>query len=50
MAHPDGQYLYAETGVHGIVDEYHAGPGGVLAEIGSVTVPDAAGGEGIATY
>jgi hypothetical protein len=44
----DGQYLYAETGANGIVDEYHVGPGGSLTEIGSVTVSGAVGGEGIA--
>lgn len=44
----DGEYLYAQTGANGIVDEYRAGPGGALTPIGSVTVPGAAGGEGIA--
>ena len=44
---PDGRYLYAETGSAGIVDEYHVGAGGPLTRIGSVTVPDAVGGEGI---
>jgi hypothetical protein len=44
----DGQYLYAQTGAKGIVDEYRAGAGGSLTPIGSVTVPDAVGGEGIA--
>lgn len=44
---PDGRYLYAETGAAGIVDEYHVGAGGSLTRIGSVTVPGAAGGEGI---
>jgi DNA-binding beta-propeller fold protein YncE len=45
---PDGQYLYVQTGAAGIVDEYRVGPGGLLNRIGSVTVPDAVGGEGIA--
>jgi DNA-binding beta-propeller fold protein YncE len=45
---PDGRYLYVRAGAQGIVDEYRAGPGGALTEIGSVTVPEAAGGEGIA--
>ena len=45
---PGGQYLYARAGAQGIVDEYHVSPGGSLTEIGSVTVPGAAGGEGIA--
>ena len=44
----DGQYLYAETGANGIVDEFRVGSGGSLTEIGSVTVPGAAGAEGIA--
>lgn len=48
VSSPDGQYLYAETGANGIVDEYRVGPSGALTEIGSVTVPNAAGGEGIA--
>jgi 6-phosphogluconolactonase (cycloisomerase 2 family) len=47
-ASSDGQYLYAQAGANGIVDEYHAGSGGALTKIGSVTVPSAAGGEGIA--
>ena len=45
---PDGQYLYAETGANGIVDEFRVGPAGSLTEIGSVTVPGAVGAEGIA--
>ena len=47
-ASPDGQCLYAETSAGGIVDEFRAGPGGSLTEIGPVTVPGAAGAEGIA--
>lgn len=47
-ASPDGQYLYAQTGAKGIVDEYRVAPGGSLTAIGSVTVPGAVGGEGIA--
>jgi len=45
---PDGQYLYVQTGGNGVVDEFHVGFAGVLNEVGSVTVPDAVGGEGIA--
>lgn len=45
---PDGQYLYAQAGAAGIVDEYRVNPGGSLTAIGSVTVPGAVGGEGIA--
>jgi hypothetical protein len=47
-ASPDGRYLYVQTGALGIVDEFHIGPAGTLSAVGSVTVPDAAGGEGIA--
>lgn len=46
---PDGRYLYVQTGVAGIVDEFGVGAGGALEKIGSVPVPNAAGGEGIAT-
>jgi DNA-binding beta-propeller fold protein YncE len=45
---PGGHYLYAETGINGIVDAFSVGSGGTLTEIGSVDVPDDAGGEGIA--
>ncbi|MGH2836155.1 MAG: hypothetical protein ACRDKD_08070 [Solirubrobacteraceae bacterium] len=38
-----------QTGANGIVDEFAVGFGGALTPLGSVTVPDAAGGEGIAT-
>ncbi len=43
-----GQYLYAQTGANGIVDEFQVGAHGALTKIGSVTVPGAVGGEGIA--
>jgi hypothetical protein len=46
---PRGRYLYVQTGAIGIVDEFRVGRGGSLTEIGSVTVPGAVGGEGIAT-
>ena len=45
---PGGRHLYVETGMAGIVDEFRVAPGGALTEIGSVTVPDAIGAEGIA--
>jgi hypothetical protein len=45
---PDGGNLYVQTGANGIVDEYRVNPGGSLTAIGSVAVPGAAGGEGIA--
>jgi 6-phosphogluconolactonase (cycloisomerase 2 family) len=44
---PRGQFLYAQTGGNGIVDEF-AVTGTTLTPIGSVTVPGAVGGEGIA--
>jgi hypothetical protein len=43
----DGQFIYVQTGAAGIVDEYHADADGSLTQIGSVTVPNAVGGEGI---
>jgi 6-phosphogluconolactonase (cycloisomerase 2 family) len=43
----DGQYLYAQTGGNGIVDEFHINFDGSLTEVGSVIVPNAQGGEGI---
>jgi 6-phosphogluconolactonase (cycloisomerase 2 family) len=45
---PDGHNLYVQTGGLGIVDEFHVGFNGSLSEIGSVTVANSAGGEGIA--
>jgi hypothetical protein len=44
----DGQYLYVQAGGPGNVDAYRIGPGGAPTETGSVTVPAAAGREGIA--
>jgi len=44
-----GRFLYAQAGIEGIVDEFAITSGGALTKIGSVTVPGAAGGEGIAT-
>ena len=43
----DARFLYVQTGAAGNVDEFAIGSGGALSEIGSVTVPDGAGGEGI---
>jgi 6-phosphogluconolactonase (cycloisomerase 2 family) len=45
-----GRLLYVQTGGAGIVDEYAVGAGGSLTQIGSVTVPDAVGGEGIVAF
>jgi 6-phosphogluconolactonase (cycloisomerase 2 family) len=47
-ATPDGRFLYVQTGAAGIVDELSVGATGALSQIGSVTVPGAVGGEGIA--
>jgi 6-phosphogluconolactonase (cycloisomerase 2 family) len=49
VATPDGRFLYVRAGAAGNLDEFSVGAGGSLTEIGSVTVPDAVGGEGIAT-
>jgi DNA-binding beta-propeller fold protein YncE len=45
---PNGRYLYVQAGLAGQVDAYHVGWDGSLTPLGSVTVPDAVGGEGIA--
>ncbi|HEY1834786.1 MAG TPA: hypothetical protein VGG08_10135 [Solirubrobacteraceae bacterium] len=42
-----GHFVYVQTGAAGVVDEFETAGGGALAEIGSVTVPGAVGGEGI---
>jgi 6-phosphogluconolactonase (cycloisomerase 2 family) len=47
-ASSDGQYLYVQAGGPGNVDAYRIGPDGALTPTGSVTVPGAVGGEGIA--
>jgi len=47
-ASSNGQFLYVQTGGNGTVDEFRVGPDGSLAEIGSVAVAGAVGGEGIA--
>ena len=44
----DGQFLYVQAGKTGVVDEYRTSASGALTAIGSVTVPNAAGAEGIA--
>jgi DNA-binding beta-propeller fold protein YncE len=46
-ATPDGAFLYVQTGAEGDVDEFSVSLRGELTRIGSVTVPGAAGGEGI---
>jgi 6-phosphogluconolactonase (cycloisomerase 2 family) len=45
-----GRFLYVRAGAAGIVDEFAVSPTGSLTPIGSVTVPDAVGGEGIVAF
>ncbi len=45
---PDGRFLYVQAGAAGNVDEFAVGPSGALTGVGSVLVPGAIGGEGIA--
>jgi 6-phosphogluconolactonase (cycloisomerase 2 family) len=45
-----GRFLYVQTGGAGIVDEYAVSSTGALTQLGSVTVPDAVGGEGIVAF
>ena len=47
-ATPDGRFLYVQTGADGIVDSFRVNTDGTLTATGSVTVPGAVGGEGIA--
>jgi 6-phosphogluconolactonase (cycloisomerase 2 family) len=47
-ATPDGRFFYVQTGADGGVDAFRVGPDGALTPLGSVTVPGAVGGEGIA--
>jgi 6-phosphogluconolactonase (cycloisomerase 2 family) len=44
-----GRFLYIQTGAAGIVDEYLVTSNGGLQRLGAVNVPNAVGGEGIAT-
>ncbi|MEU1505370.1 beta-propeller fold lactonase family protein [Kitasatospora sp. NPDC005748] len=46
----DGRYLYAQTGVDGVVDEFAIDPDGSLTALGSQTVPQGVGGEGIVAF
>ena len=45
---PGGRYLYVQGGQAGQVGAYRTNRNGALTPLGSVTVPDAVGGEGIA--
>lgn len=47
-ASADGRFLYVQTGAAGGVDAFRIAADGTLAPAGSVTVPGATGGEGIA--
>jgi 6-phosphogluconolactonase (cycloisomerase 2 family) len=49
VASPDGRDLYVRGGAAGTVNEFAVHADGSLTELGSVTVPHAVGGEGIAT-
>ena len=46
----NGRFLYVQTGGSGIVDEFQVNGNGSLTEVGSVTVKDAVGGEGIVAF
>ncbi len=46
-ASPGGRFLYVQAGLAGNVDEFSVNWDGSLTSVGSVTVPGAAGGEGI---
>jgi len=46
-ASPDGRFIYVQTGLKGIVDEFAVSQSGALTAIGTVEVPGAVGGEGI---
>jgi DNA-binding beta-propeller fold protein YncE len=47
-ASPDGRFLYVQTGAVGGIDAFRINPDGSLTAAGQVTVPGAAGGQGIA--
>lgn len=46
-ATPDGSYLYVQAGAQGNIDGFRVNADGSLTPAGTVTVPGAAGGEGI---
>jgi 6-phosphogluconolactonase (cycloisomerase 2 family) len=46
-ATPDGHFLYVQAGANGVVDGFRVNGDGSLTSVGSVTVPNGAGGEGI---
>jgi 6-phosphogluconolactonase (cycloisomerase 2 family) len=49
-ASPEGNYLYARGGADGTISEFRVEANGSLTAIGTTTVPDGVGGEGIATF
>ena len=49
-ASADARFLYVQTGAVGGVDAFRIAADGTLAPVGSVTVPGATGGEGIAAF
>ena len=49
-ASSDGHFLYVQAGGPGNVDAFQINPDGSLTAIGSLTVPGAAGGEGIVAF
>jgi DNA-binding beta-propeller fold protein YncE len=49
-ASADGRFLYVQTGAAGGVDAFRIAADGSLTPAGSVTVPGATGGEGIAAF
>jgi 6-phosphogluconolactonase (cycloisomerase 2 family) len=44
----DSRFLYVQSGAAGTVDEDQLAPDGTLTQVGSITIPNATGGEGIA--
>jgi 6-phosphogluconolactonase (cycloisomerase 2 family) len=47
-ASSDGRFLYVQTGGSGVVDEERVANDGTLTQVGTITVPNAVGAEGIA--
>ncbi|WP_157537523.1 lactonase family protein [Kitasatospora azatica] len=46
----NGHFLYVQTGVNGILDAFTVNDDGSLTPLGSQTVPDGTGGEGIVAF
>ena len=47
-ASPDGKFLYVENGAGGVIDTFSIGQNGALTKVGTTTLPNGAGAEGIA--